>query len=115
MDVYGNCNAAKTYKGHPCGGEEKEEESQVRSFFGGCNVFVTGATGFFGRILVEKLLRSTDVTTIYLLIRGKKGKNALTRMDEIFDDVVSNCNSMYVQLNLTNLNCTPRVKFVEKN
>lgn len=37
---------------------------------------------------MEKLLRSCDVNTMYILIRNKKGKNLDCRCDEIFDDAV---------------------------
>lgn len=31
--------------------------SEIQQFFKGTNVFVTGATGFIGHVLVEKILR----------------------------------------------------------
>ncbi|XP_018318580.1 fatty acyl-CoA reductase wat [Agrilus planipennis] len=65
------------------------EATPIQKFYAGANIFVTGATGFLGRILVEKLLRSCpDVASIYILIRNKKGKTAHDRLDEMFDDVV---------------------------
>jgi fatty acyl-CoA reductase len=70
-------------------------ESQICKFYDGQNVLVTGGTGFMGKILVEKLLRSTDVATIFLLIREKKGKNVHTRLDDIFDNVVSRTGSVF--------------------
>lgn len=65
------------------------EGSQIQNFYKSKNVFLTGGTGFLGKIFIEKLLRSTEVSTLYILIREKKGKNALSRIEEIFDDVVS--------------------------
>lgn len=51
--------------------------SKVCEFYSGKNVLVTGATGFCGKVLVEKLLRSCeDIGKIYILIRKKK--NATT-------------------------------------
>ncbi|KAH0819059.1 hypothetical protein GEV33_003732 [Tenebrio molitor] len=41
--------------------------------------------GAGGKVLIEKLLRSTKVATIYVLIRAKKGKNASARLDKIFN------------------------------
>lgn len=64
------------------------EESNVQKFYKSRNVFITGGTGFMGKLLIEKLLRSTEVSAIYVLIREKKGKNAHSRIDELFDDVV---------------------------
>lgn len=37
---------------------------------------------------MEKLLRTCDIDTIYILIRSKKGKSVAYRCDEIFNDVV---------------------------
>lgn len=64
--------------------------SRIAEFYRDKCVFVTGASGFLGKVLVEKLLRSCeDVQTVYVLIREKKGKDVHTRMDEIYGDVVS--------------------------
>lgn len=47
-------------------------------------------TGFMGKVLIEKLLRScSTIENIYLLIRQKKGKDIHTRVEELFDDPVS--------------------------
>ena len=48
------------------------EEGKVSKFYENKTVFITGATGFMGKVLVEKLLRSTKVRKIYLLIRSKE-------------------------------------------
>ena len=46
---------------------------KIRDYFRGKNLLVTGATGFCGKVLVEKLLRSCEgVGKIYVLIRKKK-------------------------------------------
>lgn len=43
-----------------------------------------GATGFLGKVLVEKLLRScTTIKKLYILIRKKNGKPALERFQAI--------------------------------
>ncbi|XP_013185416.2 fatty acyl-CoA reductase wat [Amyelois transitella] len=61
----------------------------VQQFYNGKNILITGATGFLGKILVEKLLRCCPgVENLYLLVRQKKGKDIYTRIDEIFDDPV---------------------------
>lgn len=48
-----------------------------------------GGTGFLGSILIEKLSRSCDISTIYLLIRSKKDTSVSDRLDEIFQSSVS--------------------------
>lgn len=64
--------------------------TKIQRFYAGSNVFITGGTGFLGKLLIEKLLRSCgDLNAIYLLIRPKKGKPVHSRCDELFDDVVS--------------------------
>ncbi|CAH1962542.1 unnamed protein product [Acanthoscelides obtectus] len=61
----------------------------IQDFYKDTNIFITGSTGFLGKILIEKLLRSCkDVSTLYLLVRSKKGKNVHTRVEEIFDDII---------------------------
>ncbi|KAJ8916667.1 hypothetical protein NQ315_000312, partial [Exocentrus adspersus] len=58
----------------------------IPEYFAGKSVFVTGATGFIGKVLVEKLLRSCpDVAKIYVLIRAKKGKSVEERIAEMLE------------------------------
>lgn len=67
-----------------------ETRTDLQNFYSGQNLFITGATGFMGKILIEKLLRSCpDIENIYILCRSKKGKDVHTRIEEIFDDPVS--------------------------
>lgn len=50
---------------------------------------MTGATGFVGKCLVEKLLRDCcDIETIYIMIRAKKGQTATERRDEYVEHLV---------------------------
>jgi long-chain acyl-CoA synthetase len=45
----------------------------IQRYFSGKTVLVTGATGFLGKALLEKMLRSLpDVRRLYLLIRGRQ-------------------------------------------
>lgn len=47
----------------------------VRKAFASKSVLVTGATGFLGKVLVEKLLRDcNEIDKIYILLRPKKGE-----------------------------------------
>lgn len=64
--------------------------SKVAEFFRDKNVFVTGATGFLGISLIEKILRCCpEVKNIYMLIRPKKGKTAEDRLPDIIKNSVS--------------------------
>lgn len=62
----------------------------IQEFYSGQNIFITGGTGFIGKLLIEKLLRACpSINCIYLLIRSKKGKNVLQRKEELIEDLVS--------------------------
>jgi fatty acyl-CoA reductase len=64
--------------------------SPVQDFFRGKDIFITGATGFLGMALIEKLLRvCPDVGTIYILVRPKKGKEVSDRLEELTKNLVS--------------------------
>jgi alcohol-forming fatty acyl-CoA reductase len=55
----------------------------VKGFYKDKNVFVTGASGFMGKVLLEKILYScSDVNQIFVLMREKKGKSGLQRVEE---------------------------------
>ncbi|XP_014486658.1 PREDICTED: putative fatty acyl-CoA reductase CG5065 [Dinoponera quadriceps] len=61
----------------------------IQTFYASQSIFITRVslgTGFLGKILIEKLLRSCpDVSKIYLMVCSKKNKSAATRLDEIFE------------------------------
>ncbi|PZC72130.1 hypothetical protein B5X24_HaOG211835 [Helicoverpa armigera] len=64
-------------------------ESQIQKMFAGSSVLLTGGTGFLGKLVLEKLLRSCpDLKKIYLLARPKKNKDITKRLQEQFDDVL---------------------------
>ncbi|KAH8309430.1 putative fatty acyl-CoA reductase CG5065 [Drosophila kikkawai] len=58
----------------------------IAQFYAGRSVFITGGTGFMGKVLVEKLLRSCpDIRNIYLLIRPKRGQEVSARLTELLN------------------------------
>lgn len=58
----------------------------VPEFYNGRSIFITGGTGFMGKVLVEKLLRSCPgIKNIYLLIRPKRGQEINLRLSEILN------------------------------
>lgn len=64
-----------------------DEESFVQ-FFNDSEIFVTGGSGFLGKGLIEKLLRSFNVKKIYVLLRVKKGVLPNKRLDELKRDQI---------------------------
>ncbi|CAF1207752.1 unnamed protein product [Adineta ricciae] len=60
------------------------EHGSINEFFNGKSVFITGGTGFVGKQIIEKLLRScSDIRCIYILIRSKRGANINIRIDQL--------------------------------
>ena len=63
----------------------------IPRYFEGKNIFITGGTGFIGKIVVEKLLRECPgLRNIYFLIRPKKGLTCEERLEKMFNVPVSN-------------------------
>ncbi|CAG9770338.1 unnamed protein product [Ceutorhynchus assimilis] len=67
----------------------QEDGSDIIEFLKGKNVLITGATGFLGKLLLEKLLRCCkDIGTIYVVIRTKKGIDPQSRLDDFLNNWV---------------------------
>ncbi|CAH1721746.1 fatty acyl-CoA reductase wat-like isoform X1 [Aphis gossypii] len=64
---------------------QESPESQIQKCFRGSSILITGGTGFVGKVLIEKLLRSCrDLNTIYLVVRPLNGQNPNERVKEMF-------------------------------
>jgi len=61
----------------------------IQQFFYKGSIFVTGGTGFLGKVLLNKILTSCPgIENIFLLVRSKRGKDVQTRIDDIFEDPI---------------------------
>jgi alcohol-forming fatty acyl-CoA reductase len=67
----------------------KFQNVSISQFYSGKSIFITGGTGFVGKLLIEKILRSCpEVGNIYILIRPKKDKNVTERINELIETLV---------------------------
>lgn len=56
----------------------------IKEFYDGCDIFITGGSGFMGKVLIEKLLRSCPgINHVYVLMRHRKDKNITTRVNDM--------------------------------
>uniref|UniRef100_A0A182J7H3 Fatty acyl-CoA reductase n=1 Tax=Anopheles atroparvus TaxID=41427 RepID=A0A182J7H3_ANOAO len=78
-----------TFSNHPIGllpVEQNHDPSKpsITEFYAGRDIFITGGTGFMGKVLIEKLLRSCcDLNNIFILIREKKQLTVNERIQEM--------------------------------
>jgi len=57
------------------------EYLNVKEFYKGKTILISGCTGFLGKIILEKLIRTcSDFKTIYVMIRKKQGTTLEKRM-----------------------------------
>ncbi|KAH8355149.1 hypothetical protein KR093_006834 [Drosophila rubida] len=61
-------------------------DSQIKEFYKNKTIFLTGGSGFLGRVVIEKVLRATDASRIYVMIRSKCGISSQDRIDEWKND-----------------------------
>ncbi|KAJ3621040.1 hypothetical protein MTP99_003216 [Tenebrio molitor] len=59
--------------------------SSIQDFYRDQTIFLTGATGFLGKLILEKLLRTCAVQKVYILVRPKHDKTLQQRFHSIFD------------------------------
>lgn len=69
---------------------DNESKRTIASFLSGKNIFITGATGFLGQCLIERLLNATpSIGKIYILIRAKHGFSPESRIAKLLSKAVS--------------------------
>uniref|UniRef100_A0A8R7RFN4 Fatty acyl-CoA reductase n=1 Tax=Triticum urartu TaxID=4572 RepID=A0A8R7RFN4_TRIUA len=68
------------------------DAEKIAGYFKGKSILITGATGFLGKILVEKILRvQPDVRRIYLLVRAMDAHSAKQRVEAEVTDTELFC------------------------
>ncbi|XP_050668708.1 fatty acyl-CoA reductase 1-like isoform X1 [Leptidea sinapis] len=61
-----------------------EQYKKVADYYAGKSVLLTGATGFVGKVLLERLLYNcADIENVFVLIRPKKGLSAQKRLEQM--------------------------------
>ncbi|NWQ59720.1 FACR1 reductase, partial [Neopipo cinnamomea] len=86
--------------------------SAVSAYYNGKTVLITGATGFVGKVLVEKLLRSSpEVKAVYILVRPKAGQSMQERVAnmlkcKVFDRVREDCPNFHEKIKPINAELT---------
>ncbi|XP_015039178.1 putative fatty acyl-CoA reductase CG5065 isoform X4 [Drosophila pseudoobscura] len=59
--------------------------SPVQEYYKDKTIFITGASGFMGKVLLEKLLYSChSLKEVIIICRPKRGKTAETRLEEMY-------------------------------
>uniref|UniRef100_U5EPY7 Fatty acyl-CoA reductase n=1 Tax=Corethrella appendiculata TaxID=1370023 RepID=U5EPY7_9DIPT len=60
-------------------------QTAVQKYYDGKSIFITGGTGFMGKVLLEKLLYGcSDLKQVFVLMRPKRGKVPQQRIDDMF-------------------------------
>lgn len=67
-----------------------KSQNTISEYYRGKTILVTGASGFIGKVLIWKLLKScSHLDTIYILVRPKYGNDIQFRVTEMLQAPVS--------------------------
>ncbi|XP_049638842.1 fatty acyl-CoA reductase 2-like [Suncus etruscus] len=81
--------------------------SRIATFYEGKSILITGATGFLGKVLLEKLLRtSPDLRVIYILVRPKAGQTPQQRVDQLLS------SKLFDKVRETSLNVHEKIQAI---
>lgn len=67
----------------------KTMEKSVAETFKNGTLLITGSTGFLGKTLMEKILRSCSVKKIGIIVRNKRGLSTQQRVADLYNQTVS--------------------------
>ena len=68
----------------------------IQNFYKDLSILITGGTGFLGKVLIEKILRScADVKCLYILLRPKRGLTSDQRYSDLVQNPVRLCSHFY--------------------
>ncbi|KAL6257521.1 hypothetical protein P5V15_011094 [Pogonomyrmex californicus] len=88
--------------------DTSDYRNEIPEFYAGCNVLITGSSGFLGILLIEKLLRCCpDIKKLYLFMRAKKEKTPEQRFKEHFN------NCIYDRLKKEQPNFSTKIAMIE--
>ncbi|KAK1120200.1 hypothetical protein K0M31_012570 [Melipona bicolor] len=69
--------------------EELNRANSIEGFYANTGILVTGATGFLGKGILEKLMRvCPSIASIFILIRPKKNQTIEQRFKKLIDDPI---------------------------
>lgn len=62
---------------------------EIKDYYKNKTIFITGTTGFVGKVVLEKIMRTlVDFKKIFIMVRQKKGMTDLQRLEEIFQSEI---------------------------
>lgn len=106
---------AQTDSGH-AHDEAHSRGNSIDAFFAETVILLTGATGFLGKALLEKLLRSCPrVATIFVLIRPKKDQSVEQRYKELLSNPVRIYTCLISHFITFNCSYTSFVRYLSRN
>ncbi|CAH0560104.1 unnamed protein product [Brassicogethes aeneus] len=85
----------------------KTNSQSVRENFSNAVFFITGATGYIGKLTLEDILRNLDVKKVYILVRGKRGFSSEERLKRLLQ------NPLFERVLLKNPECSRKIHLLE--
>lgn len=72
----------------------------IREFYAGKNVLITGCTGFVGKVILEKMMRSCpEINKFYVMVRPKR---KMQPIDRVKNEILNSYNFSVLKRNNKN-------------